>query len=441
MEQIGKINQLSIGDMLTSGMKKTTSSQSNFSDIMSSSTSSKQDSSKKGTFSESVHTAKAKLEDGNTSIRKSEQTGVTDTEDTMQEKVTDTKAPNETVSEEVAETVEALKEQIAGILSISKEELDKIMAESGLTAMDLLQPDVLKSLVLQVNGSTEPTDLLTSESLCNQLTELLNTVEEFVQSTDMVQFAAASEALDAQNFESMMKAQNVKPEKAVDVEAVAEADENVSDKETVKEAVITVQKEVTEENEDSSFSRNDSKKDADTPNTPLNQFIQNLKDSILEPGQVTMESVERLQQMQEIVEQVVERIKVTLSADTTSMELQLNPENLGKVNVSVVSKNGEMTATFTVENQLAKEALESQMTTLKDNLNEQGIKVDAIEVTVAQNGFSQNEFSDQSQRQFQNRTKQNGNLARMHKEDELTEEVEEESVQLDLGTGTVDFSA
>ena len=121
MEQIGNINQLSIGDMLTSGMKKTTSSQSNFSDIMSSSTSSKQDSSKKGTFSESVHTAKAKLEDGNTSIRKSEQTGVTDTEDTMQEKVTDTKAPNETVSEEVAETVEALKEQIAGILSISSD--------------------------------------------------------------------------------------------------------------------------------------------------------------------------------------------------------------------------------------------------------------------------------------------------------------------------------
>lgn len=441
MGQISKINQLSMGDMLTPGMKKTASSKSNFSDIMSSSTSSKQDTSKQGTVSDSVHTAKAKLEEGNTSINKPEQTDVTDTKNAAQEKVTDTKSPNETVSKEVIETVEALKEQIAGILSISKEELDKIMAESGLTAMELLQPDVLKSLVLQVNGSTEPTDLLTSESLCNQLTELLHKVEEFVQSTDMVQFVAASETVEAQYFEPVMMSQDVKPEKAVEPEPVAEPDENVSDKAIVKEAVITVQKEVADENEDSSFSRNDSKEDADTPNTPLNQFIQNLKDSVLEPGQVTMESVERLQHMQEIVEQVVERIKVTLSADTTSMELQLNPENLGKVNVSIVSKNGEMTAAFTVENQLAKEALESQMATLKDTLNEQGVKVDAIEVTVAQHGFSQNEFSDQSQHQFQNRAKQNNNLARMHKEDELTEEVEEEFVQPDLGTGTVDFSA
>lgn len=439
MAQISKINQLSIGDMLTSS-KKTASSQSKFSDIMSSSTSSKQDTTKQGASTESVHTAKAKLEDGNASIHKPEQSNAAETEE-IRETETANEAGSETISEEAAETVEVLKEQIAGILSISKEELDKIMAESGLTAMDLLQPDVLKSLVLQVNGSTEPTDLLTNESLCNQLTDLLHAVEEFVQTTDMEQFAAVLEVLEPQDFEAVMKEQDVKSEKPADTEPVAELDETVSDKGAVKEAVITVQKEVTAENEDSSFGRNDSKEDADTSNTQLNQFIQNLTDSIQESGQVTMESAERLQQMQEIVEQVVERIKVTLSADTTSMELQLNPENLGKVNVSVISKNGEMTATFTVENQLAKEALESQMTTLKDNLHEQGIKVDAIEVTVAQHGFSQNEFSDQSQHQFQNQTKRNSNFARMNKEEEMSEEVEEESVNPDLGTGTVDFSA
>ena len=40
-----------------------------------------------------------------------------------------------------------------------------------------------------------------------------------------------------------------------------------------------------------------------------------------------------------------------------------------------------------VENQMAKEALESQMIHLKEAFNEQGLKVDEVEVTVAEFGL------------------------------------------------------
>jgi flagellar hook-length control protein FliK len=73
--------------------------------------------------------------------------------------------------------------------------------------------------------------------------------------------------------------------------------------------------------------------------------------------------------MKEIVNQIVDKIKVVIKPEATSMEIQLNPENLGKVNLSVISKNGQLTAHFTTESQAAKEALESQMQTLKETLS------------------------------------------------------------------------
>jgi len=51
-----------------------------------------------------------------------------------------------------------------------------------------------------------------------------------------------------------------------------------------------------------------------------------------------------------------------------------------------------------VENQVAKEALESQMITLKETFAEQGLKVDAVEVTVSDFGLEhQNREAEQEQ--------------------------------------------
>ena len=91
----------------------------------------------------------------------------------------------------------------------------------------------------------------------------------------------------------------------------------------------------------------------------------------------------------EIANQIIERIKVSIKPDQTSMQLQLNPENLGKVNLTVQSKNGVMTAQFVVQSELSKEAIESQLPMLRETLNQQGLKVEAIEVSVSTYAFDQ----------------------------------------------------
>jgi len=88
--------------------------------------------------------------------------------------------------------------------------------------------------------------------------------------------------------------------------------------------------------------------------------------------------------------------------------LQLNPEHLGKVNLSLQSKDGAMTAQFVVQNELTKEAIESQIFTLKETLEHQGIKVETIEVTVANYGFDQNSHTGANKEQ----TKQNNSPGR-----------------------------
>lgn len=132
-----------------------------------------------------------------------------------------------------------------------------------------------------------------------------------------------------------------------------------------------------------------SEKDSDI-NTQLDGYFNNLinlsQNSSINP-ETTLESIKNFR---DIVNQIVEQLKIVINSEQTSMELQLNPESLGKINLSLVSKDGVMTAHFTTQNEVTKEAIESQMQILKDNLNSQGLKVESIEVTVSNFEFGQN---------------------------------------------------
>lgn len=92
----------------------------------------------------------------------------------------------------------------------------------------------------------------------------------------------------------------------------------------------------------------------------------------------------------DIIKQIVEQVKVDISGETTTMEMQLNPENLGKVYLQVSAREGSVNAQITAANEAVRNALEIQIADLKQNLNQAGVKVDAIEVTVASHEYEQN---------------------------------------------------
>ena len=146
--------------------------------------------------------------------------------------------------------------------------------------------------------------------------------------------------------------------------------------------------------------------------------------------------------MEYIVEQVVNHVRIRVLPQTTSMELQLNPASLGRVNLNVTSQNGTATATLTVQNQVAKEALESQLTVLRENLESQGLKVGAVEVNVSEFGFKHPEDSNSNQPRQNRKSSQ----SRKFRFDSVEETEETEATAATIadrrdGSSVVDYTA
>lgn len=111
----------------------------------------------------------------------------------------------------------------------------------------------------------------------------------------------------------------------------------------------------------------------------------------------------------EFISQVVEHVRTAVQNQVTSLEMQLNPEHLGKMLVTLTSREGAVTAQFMAANESVRAALEAQVTTLSENLNQAGVKVDAIEVMVGTHEFEQNLEQNARGEQEQAQQQENGN--------------------------------
>lgn len=108
--------------------------------------------------------------------------------------------------------------------------------------------------------------------------------------------------------------------------------------------------------------------------------------------------------IQNLMEQVNSAARMIATNDSHTIQMQLNPENLGRLFMSVSEKQGAVTAQIQVTNEETKAALQAQMVELKANLQAQGVKVEAVEVTVASHEFEQNlESQDTSNREMMER--------------------------------------
>ncbi len=151
-----------------------------------------------------------------------------------------------------------------------------------------------------------------------------------------------------------------------------------------------------------------------------------------------------------IMSQVTESIRVNYTPDTTSMEMQLHPASLGTVNMNIASTNGVVTAHILVESEAVKAALESQLITLQQTFDEQGMKVEAVEVAVANydlNKGTDSNAGEDAQKQNTSAGRINGrrriNLNDLD-EEELEELSEEEAISADMmarSGNSVDYTA
>lgn len=316
----------------------------------------------------------------------------------------------EQVISEIAVMLQTIQQVVMNSLNLSEEELKQLLTDQGMSMTDLLQTDSLQQLVLANNGSTDILSVLTDETLADKLKNLLQTVNSIKSEADLgiteeqmkamledslKQGITHEETTDLNTFlENLVnKEELVNPNQDVSMMAKSEQSKDASSQfaQEVRSAntLATATSETQESSPESQFGANQEEKSDLEAQDPFQSFIDNMvkvtsQNELQINGEMT-----QVTEIRNIANQILERIKVTVTTDQTSMEMQLNPEHLGKVNLSIQSKDGVMTAQFVVQNEISKEAIESQISTLKETLNQQGIKVEAIEVTVATYSFEQ----------------------------------------------------
>lgn len=92
----------------------------------------------------------------------------------------------------------------------------------------------------------------------------------------------------------------------------------------------------------------------------------------------------------EILPQIVERTQLMVAGGYHEMELNLQPENLGKLHLKISLENQLVTAHFLAESQQVKEIIESNLSQLRQKLQATGLQIDKLQVNLGQDGYGSN---------------------------------------------------
>lgn len=322
-----------------------------------------------------------------------ETTKVEKTEDGKE--VTETENTEETVqnvdeeeldTEEVMEAITEIMATIQNVLGVTPEQLQSALEELGLSVEDLLNTEVIPKIVVALTEGADELSVMTNADLFADIQEITAKVEGLLNEL------SAKMDMAPEDLKGMLQdmVQNMEqPEPVVEEEVVS-----VVKTDDMTEVPVTEENrvQVSVERTETSRHTEDGKQgtDANHANQQMT-FTQNVAEQIEQAVAAKTETTySSYTTTQNIMNQIQDVIKVIQTQDLTEMELQLHPATLGNVKVQLAVTEGVLTATFTAENEAVRAALESQMLILKQNFEEQGIKVEAVEVTVASHAFERN---------------------------------------------------
>lgn len=342
---------------------------------------------------------------------------------------------------------ELVEDIVKDVLKLDDDQMDAILAAMGITVLQLLDPQILQQFVLTAEGAGDITDMLTSEMM---LADYQMILQQFAQMPEgvseiLAQMEPVSE--DDVNLQGILQELTaVKPEQAP----------VVSDGEVLQKAVNTQEPAILGQTPSSDSSKTMSGESNASSTESFVQTSQPQTDASVEAvpfaQQFDLQGAREVQdtpmpnQSVQIIEQIVRQIRVSVTDTTSTMEMQLNPERLGKVLLTISAKEGMMTANFTVQTEEARLALESQMYQLRDTLEQKEIKVEAVSISVSDFSFAQGGGDDADSKNLEQGDGKSRRFQFEDSEEEAQEASDKEaervrkSVMRDHG-GSVDFTA
>ncbi len=341
--------------------------------------------------------------------------------------------------------------QISEILEITPDEAKDILAELDLKSTDLLNPQDLSAFALRAMGAEDSLSLLTNETHFEQyqnINEALKTVLDSESGIGEMNVAGlksfVEETVPVLKEETLVSFDETKTETAAipaeeNTVKQPEKSDTVSEERTVTSEEKTVKEVITTEN--ASVKADDRKADTDKKadtseksdlkqtapsseeSSPVirteiktsadrhenshhqegnghrqqaqeNAILQNqsFADAAMEvqPEGNVSQIQTQVTTPQEIANQIMDYMRSQVKPDMQTIEMQLHPASLGNIQISLIHKDGTLTANFTCQDEQVRAVLENQMIQLQERFEEQGIKVNSIEVSVGTHSFEQN---------------------------------------------------
>ncbi len=367
------------------------------------------------------------------------------------------KAQDSVDRNQIQEETDAFEENVKDVLKeelgISEEEVEQAMETLGLNYMDLAKPENLTQLIMTLTGTDSSVELLLTDEYTNilrsvhQLTgDLLQTtnmtleaIEQMNQELQSVQQPDSNASNEMQTEQTDMLPEEVDLTTEIITEPRDETGTNQQNQ-PMDESLLTTNMDKTRqpveeavfEDEDGTSKQIDisvavhetaeeantsSQQDAPMDSKEQNSEKHSVKDHqnhltamsdnqftpVDSPKTTTTQGVNAASYITDakaMMEQIVKQARITFALGETTMEMELNPASLGKVLMEVTQKEGNISAHIYTQNETVKEALESQMVQLRENLNQQGVKVDSVQVSVATHEFEKN-LDEQAKREQQ----------------------------------------
>mgnify|MGYP000494474549 FL=1 len=363
----------------------------------------------------------------NTSEDKSSVTGSAKNADTSSISDVNSKADNKDVTDTVKEVCEDIKDALKEEFDVSDEDIKVAMELLGLTALDLLSTAKVAELIEQLTG-TDAITLITNEDMMQSFNNIINVVDEAnadiagmlgVKTEEVGIVLGQNDIAPVVNSEDTAKQDNVKESDAKN------ADDNINQTVDNQESLSEVlAKKITTESDGKAKNNMSESNEANNKVTyadVADNMISNITDTFAD---IITEGISTVKEA-DIVNQVIDSVKLMASRELTSMEVMLNPEHLGSVHITVTARNGIVSAQIAAQNEQVKTALENQMVTLREQFESQGLKVDAVEITVMAHSFEagQNFGQSESERK-QGESKVHRKLDLSSFDDELEEDLE-----------------
>lgn len=388
-----------------------------------------------------------KLTKGDNASKKSQEVNKKETSNgikidkSMSKDISVKKNDNTCYSDEEIE--EKVNDTVKKDLDVTDDKISLVLESLNLNLKDLLKPECLMDFTTEILGENDNTNLLFHpcvENLLNDIDDIMAVNENINIKEDNTSFQddILTNKIDF-NEVIINKDTHNKDFNQIKDSFVIEEDKNIIN--TSNDEDYVLDNRLFDDKEDSILNYNplsniDNKDEGDNTSNfldsnnknPLNEkkddsdktidqsskktyvtIEKTLDDNQNIEGKTTLKNSDNYISFNKIADQIVKNAKVTIKENIRSMEMELNPKELGKIFMEVSERDGLMRAKLLAENENVKNILEKQLIVLKQDFKDQGLKVDTVEISVGTHEFRENQEDGASFNNFSNNEQKNTN--------------------------------